>query len=99
MKEDKEAAFTVEVTDTDQYFKNIPHSLNAILESSVCRNWDRPSLSDYKGFTYTFANVAEMIAKLHLLFEAAGVKQGDKVALCGKNSSKWAIAFIACLLY
>lgn len=99
MKKDQEAAFTVEVTDTDQYFKNIPHSLNAILEASVCRNWERPSLSDYKGSTYTFEGVAEMTAKLHILFEAAGVRQGDKVAICGKNSAKWATAFIACLTY
>ncbi len=99
MKKDGQAEFTVEITDNDQFFKNIPHSLNAILEASVCRNWERPSLSDYKGATYSFAEVAEMIAKLHILFEAAGVKQGDKVALCGKNSSKWATAFIACLSY
>ena len=83
----------------DQYFRNIPQSLNAILEASVCRNWERPSLSDYKGSTYSFSQVAEMIAKLHILFEAAGMKQGDKVAICGKNSAKWATAFIACLAY
>ena len=99
MKKDEKEAFTVEITDTDQYFKNIPHSLNAILEASVCRNWERPSLSDYKGRDYSFADVAEMIAKLHILFEAAGVRQGDKIAICGKNSAKWATAFIACLSY
>lgn len=99
MKKENQAAFTVEVTDTDQYFKNIPDSLNAILEASVCRNWERPSLSDYKGATYTFSDVAEMVARLHILFEAAGIKKGDKVAICGKNSAKWATAFIACLAY
>ncbi|MDE5847146.1 MAG: AMP-binding protein, partial [Muribaculaceae bacterium] len=99
MKKDDKAVFTVEMTDTDQYFRNIPQSLNAILEASVCRNWERPSLSDYKGSTYSFSQVAEMIAKLHILFEAAGMKQGDKVAICGKNSAKWATAFIACLAY
>ncbi|MDE6741932.1 MAG: AMP-binding protein [Muribaculaceae bacterium] len=77
----------------------MPESLNAILEASVCRNWALPSLSDFKGTTYTFSDVAEMVAKLHILFEAAGVKHGDKVAICGKNSSKWATAFIACLAY
>lgn len=97
MKKDRQTAFTVEITDTDQYFKNIPHSLNAILEASVCRNWDLPSLSDYKGITCTYGEVAEIIEKLHIIFEAAGVKEGDKVALCGKNSAKWAIAFIACI--
>lgn len=99
MKKDNQASFAVKITDTDQYFTNIPESLNAILEASVCRNWERPSLSDYKGATHTFANVAEMIAKLHILFVAAGVGKGDKVAICGKNSAKWATAFIACLSY
>lgn len=99
MKKDENTLFTIEITDTDQFFRNIPESLNAILEASVCRNWALPSLSDFKGTTYTFSDVAEMVAKLHILFEAAGVKHGDKVAICGKNSSKWATAFIACLAY
>ncbi len=97
MKKDKNSTLTVEITDTDQYFTNIPESLNAILEASVCRNWDLPALSDYKGSTSTYGHVAEMIEKLHILFEAAGVKEGDKVAICGKNSAKWATAFIACI--
>ncbi len=97
MKKDNNPTFSVEITENDQYFKNIPKSLNAILEASVCRNWDLPSLSDYKGATSTFGQVAETIEKLHILFEAAGVKQGDKIAICGKNSANWAIAFIACI--
>ena len=97
MKKDGNQAFAVEITENDQLFTNIPKSLNAILEESVRRNWERPSLSDFKGATHTFGGVAEMIAKLHILFEAADVKPGDKVAICGKNSAKWATAFIACL--
>lgn len=88
---------TVTMTKTDQIFHNLPNSLNAILEMSVRRNWQLTAFSDFRGKDYTFAHVAEYVAKLHILFESAGVKQGDKVALCGKNSSKWAIAFIACL--
>lgn len=99
MKKDQQTPFTVELTESDQYFKNIPHSLNAILENAVRRNWHLPSLSDYKGENHTFGEVAEMVGKLHIIFEAAGLKKGDKVAICGKNSAKWATAFIACLAY
>ncbi|MDE6521305.1 MAG: AMP-binding protein [Muribaculaceae bacterium] len=97
MKKDKNSAFSVEITENDQFFKNIPDSLNSILEEAVRRNWDLPSLSDFKGSTCTYAEVAVYIEKLHILFEAAGIKPGDKVAICGKNSAKWAIAFISCL--
>lgn len=97
MKKDNHSPFTVEITDEDQLFKNIPDSLNEILEASVTRNWDLPALSDYKGATYSYGEVAAMIEKVHILFDAAGLKPGDKVAICGKNSAKWAISFIACL--
>lgn len=97
MKEQKEQTLKVEISDNKQIFSNFPKSLNKILEASVRRNWDRLAFSDYKGADYTYGDVARYAAKLHILFEAAGVKPGDKVALCGKNSSKWAIAFIACL--
>lgn len=88
---------TIKVTETDQYFTNIPKSLNAILEASVRRNWQLTAFSDFRGSSYSFGDVAEIAAKLHILFKAAGVEPGDKIAICGKNSSKWAIAFIACL--
>ncbi|MDE5841231.1 MAG: AMP-binding protein [Muribaculaceae bacterium] len=97
MSKEKKPHFSVEITDTDQFFKNIPDSLNEILEASVRRNWELPALSDFKGDTHTYGEVASMIEKLHILFKAAGVEPGDKIAICGKNSAKWAIAFIACL--
>ncbi|MDE5586229.1 MAG: AMP-binding protein [Muribaculaceae bacterium] len=99
MNKNEKQAYAVEITETDQLFRNIPKSLNLILEESVRRNWERPSLSDFKGATYTYEEVAEMISKLHILYEAAGIQTGDKVAICGKNSAKWAIAFLACLTY
>lgn len=58
-----------------------------------------PALTDFKGSTYHYKDVARKIAKLHILLEAGGVKKGDKVALCGRNSSHWAIAFFATLTY
>lgn len=72
-------------------------SLNEILERSVRNNWNRSALSDLGGRTYRYADMAENIAKLHILFKAAGVKRGDKVAICGRNSADWAVVFLACL--
>lgn len=88
---------TIKVTETDQYFTNIPKSLNAILEASVRHNWQLTAFSDFRGSSYSFGDVAEIAAKLHILFKAAGIEPADKIAICGKNSSKWAIAFIACI--
>lgn len=72
-------------------------SLNALFRNSIIDNWDRMALSDMGGINYQYKDVALTIAKLHILFEAAGVKPGDKVAICGKNSSNWTVVFISCL--
>jgi long-chain acyl-CoA synthetase len=77
--------------------KHHPDSLNAIIENAVRRDWELTAFSNMGGASYQYAQVAELVEKLHILFEAAGVRPGDKVAICGKNSSEWAIAFIACL--
>lgn len=74
-------------------------SLNCIIEHAVKKNWERMAFSDIGGNNYKFSEVAELVEKLHILFEAADVKPGDKVALCGKNSSAWTMTFIACLTY
>lgn len=72
-------------------------SLNALIKDAIVNNWNLMSLSDMGGMNYRFCDVAQMIEKLRLIFEAAGVHPGDKVAICGKNSSNWAVTFIACL--
>lgn len=72
-------------------------SLNRLFQKSIVDNWDRMALSDMGGINYQFKDVAMTIAKLHIIFDAAGVKPGDKVAICGKNSSNWAVIFISCL--
>lgn len=74
-------------------------SFNQYIEKSIIDNWDNDALTDYKGFTLQFHDVARKIEKLHILFECSGVKQGDKIALCGRNSSHWAVAFLAVLTY
>ena len=76
---------------------NNPESLNALIRESVVKHWDHMAFSDMGGMNYRFRDVAEWVEKLRILFEAAGLKRGDKVAICGKNSSNWAVTFIACL--
>ena len=70
-----------------------------VLEQSVRKNWKLPALTDYQGETVYYKDFALRIAKLHAYFKAGGVKKGDKVALCGRNSSNWAIAFFGTLSY
>jgi len=78
--------------------ENIP-SFNALLEKSIIDNWNLDALTDFKGQTLQFHDVARKIEKLHILFENSGVVRGDKIALCGRNSSQWAVAFLATLTY
>lgn len=73
------------------------HSLNALIEDSIKKNWDSMALSDMGGINYQYKDVAETVAKLHIMFRAAGLKDGDRVAICGKNSSNWVVVLIACL--
>lgn len=72
-------------------------SLNLLFKDSILKNWDKMALSDMGGINYRYKDVALTIAKLHIMFDAAGLKPGDKVAICGKNSSTWAVVFISCL--
>lgn len=62
-------------------------------------NWEKPALCDYKGKKFTFCDTATQIEKLHLLFEQIGLQKGDKIALCGKNQARWAMAFLAINTY
>ena len=74
-------------------------SFNSYIEKSIIANWEQDSLTDFKGATLQFHDVARKIEKLHIVFENSGVKVGDKIALCGRNSSHWAVAFLAVLTY
>ena len=70
-----------------------------LIEASLVNNWDRDALTDFKGATLQYHDVARKIEKLHILFENSGVKPGDKIALAGRNSANWAVAFLATLAY
>ena len=74
-------------------------SFNACIEQAILNYWDLDALTDYKGATLQYHDVARKIEKLHILFENSGVKKGDKIALCGRNMSNWAVAFLATLTY
>lgn len=77
---------------------NIP-SYNELIEKSIVSNWEKDALTDFKGATLQYHDVARKIEKLHIIFESSGVQKGDKIALCGRNSSSWAVAFLATLTY
>ena len=74
-------------------------SFIALLEKSIKKNWDADSLTDYKGVTYQYKDVARKIEKLHIIFEESGVKPGDKIAVCGRNMSHWGVTFLATVTY
>ena len=76
---------------TKHYFTRLQEAINA--------NWDRPCLCNFKGEEFTFGDFATNIAKLHLLYEKVGLKKGDKVALCAKNSARWGVAFFSVNTY
>ncbi len=78
--------------------ESIP-SFNSFIEKSILKNWDLDAFTDYKGATLQYHDVARKIEKLHIMFENSGVVRGDKIALCGRNSSHWAVAFLATLTY
>ena len=74
-------------------------SFNSYIEQSIIKNWNLDALTDYKGATLQYHDVARKIEKLHILFENSDVKKGDKIAVCGRNSSQWAVAFLAIVTY
>lgn len=74
-------------------------SLIQYIQDSIRNNWENLALTDFNGVSYQYRDIARKVAKLHLLYEHAGIKRGDKIALCGKNSSQWAVAFLATMTY
>ena len=74
-------------------------SFNSCIEKSIKDNWLLDALTDYKGATLQYHDVARKIEKLHIMMEAAGIQKGDRIAVCGRNSAHWAVAFLATLTY
>lgn len=72
---------------------------NTLLQRSIIDNWDKDALTDFQGTTLQYHDVARKIEKLHIMFENSGIVKGDKIALAGRNSANWAVAFLAILTY
>lgn len=69
------------------------------LEETVRKQWDSKALSNFRGESFTFGELATYIEKFHIFFEAAGVGKGDKIAICAKNTARWAVSFFAINTY
>ncbi|MDE6162998.1 MAG: long-chain fatty acid--CoA ligase [Bacteroides sp.] len=75
------------------------HQFIDYIEQSIIKNWDKNALTDYKGITLQYKDVARKIAKFHIVLESAGIQPGDKIAVCGRNSAHWAVTFLATITY
>ncbi|MDY3266396.1 MAG: AMP-binding protein [Phocaeicola sp.] len=75
------------------------NSFIELIENSIRKNWDRNALTDYKGITLQYKDVARKIEKMHILFRCAGIYPGDKIAICGRNSANWTATFLAVITY
>ena len=76
----------------------LTHYLTFISEA-IKTNWDKPAITNYGANTFTYGQIAEGIEKMHLLFEKCGIKKGDKIAICAKNSAEWCVAFLGIVTY
>ena len=75
------------------------HQFIDYIEQSIIKNWDKDALTDYKGITLHYKDVARKIAKFHIVLESAGIQPGDKIAVCGRNSAHWGVTFLATITY
>ena len=73
--------------------------INQYIAQAIKENWESLALTDFDGSSFQYRDVARKIAKLHILFDHTVIKSGDKIALCGRNSAQWAIAFLAVVTY
>ena len=78
---------------------NLGSSFNKYIEDAIIKNWDADALTDFQGQTLQFHDVARKIEKLHIAYLNCGIQKGDKIAICGRNSAHWAVAFLATLTY
>ncbi|MBQ5784245.1 MAG: AMP-binding protein, partial [Bacteroidales bacterium] len=74
-------------------------SYNQLIEDSIKNNWDCPALSDYKGVTLYYRDVARRIEKIHIIFKTCGIKKGEKISICSRNQANWGVVFLASLTY
>ena len=75
------------------------NDLISLIEASIRNHWYQDALTDYKGITFQYKDIGTIIEKMHIAFQYAGIKQGDKIALCGRNSAHWGVTFLGILTY
>lgn len=73
--------------------------INAYISDSISSNWEKLALTDFDGSSFQYRDVARKIEKLHILYKEAGIRRGDRIALCGRNSAQWSIAFLSAVTY
>lgn len=78
---------------------NTQNSFIDLIEQSIRNNWNRDALTDYKGVTLQYKDIARKIEKMHIAFSFAGIKKGDKIAICGRNSANWGATFLGVITY
>lgn len=81
------------------FIMNTTHSLINLIEQSIKNNWNRDALTDYKGVTLQYKDIARKIEKMHIAFQIAHIAPGDKIALCGRNSANWGVTFLGIITY
>ena len=69
------------------------------VEESIKKNWNKEALSNYREKGYTYKEIAEMIVGHHIFFNELGIKEGDKIALVGRNSANWCAMYLAVVTY
>jgi len=74
-------------------------TLHDFFTHTLRNHWDLPAFSDFQGETFRYGDVARQMAEFHVFYRQSGIRPGDKIAICGKNSSRWAMAFLSILTY
>ena len=77
----------------------IKERLVTYIEQSISQNWDIEALSNYREKGYTYKQIGEKIIKFHIFFREAGIKEGDRIALVGRNSANWCMIYLATVTY
>ncbi len=92
-------ALTYRMCNSHQNLTTMNKSFIALIEQSIKDNWELDALTDYKGSTLRYKDIARKIEKMHIILEISGIKKGDKIAICGRNSAHWVVAFLGVITY
>ena len=77
----------------------LEQSFIALIEQSIKKHWHLNAMTDYKGITLQYRDVARKIEKIHILLHQAGIRKGDKISICGRNSAHWTVTYLGVITY